>query len=87
MEATSTCFFNDRIPSKSKLASSSSFGSFCVLTRNNLTTIMCKTSLKTHNRVVRKITNNNETKVPSTTKRRRRRNNDASIEINYPLRI
>jgi len=48
---------------------------------------MCKTSLKTHNRVVRKITNNNETKVPSTTKRRRRRNNDASIEINYPLRI
>jgi len=46
---------------------------------------MCKTSLKTHNRVVQKITNSNETKVPSTTKRRRRRKNDASIEIQIPF--
>lgn len=84
--ATSTCFFCGRIPSKSKLASSSSFGSFCLLTRNNVTTIMCKTSLKTHNRVVQNITNSNETKVPSTTKRRRRRRkNDAAIEIQLPF--
>ncbi|AES88840.1 hypothetical protein MTR_4g063400 [Medicago truncatula] len=75
-----------RIPSKSKLASSSSFGSFCLLTRNNVTTIMCKTSLETHNYVVQNITNNNETKVSSTTKRRRRRRNEnAAIEIQLPF--
>ncbi|CAL5207956.1 unnamed protein product [Lathyrus oleraceus] len=81
MEATSTCFFCGRIPSKSKLASSSSFGSFCLLTRNNVNTIMCKTSMKTHNRVIQNVTNSNETKLPSSTKRRRRRKrNGVAVE-------
>lgn len=73
MEATSTCFFCGRIPSKSKLSSSSSFGSFCLLTKNNVNTIMCTRSFKTtpHNRVIQNV---NETKLPSSnTKRRRRR--------------
>lgn len=42
---------------------------------------MCKTSMKTHNRVIQNVTNSNETKLPSSTKRRRRRKrNGVAVE-------
>lgn len=89
METAVTCFFCGRIPAKLghsysyfPLSSSSSFGSFCLLTRNNVNNTIkstrCSLRMKTQHRVIQSVTNSSETKLPS---RRRRRKKSEVVTV------